>query len=59
MNCYNVITFTIFFLKKDSYMPDDFKSQADMMLSQDSTYQGDRAFFHSQQLSQGAHFSQY
>lgn len=41
-------------------MIDEFKSQADGMLSQDSTYQGDRAFFAaSQPLSQGGQFSQY
>ncbi len=44
---------------QDSYLGDEFKSQADGMLSQDSTYQGDRAFYQSQPLSQGAHFSQY
>ena len=42
---------------------DEFKSQADMMLSQDSTYQGDRAagFYQSQPLSQPGFFpaSQY
>jgi len=42
---------------------DELKSQADMMLSQDSTYQGDRAagFFQSQPLSQPGFFpaSQY
>ncbi|KAH3839137.1 regulator of nonsense transcripts 1-like [Dreissena polymorpha] len=40
-------------LSQDSFMADDFKSQADGMLSQDSTYQGDRMFYASQ-LSQGA-----
>ncbi|XP_064607811.1 regulator of nonsense transcripts 1-like [Liolophura sinensis] len=39
-------------LSQDSYLGDDFKSQADGMLSQDSTYQGDRLFYASQ-LSQG------
>lgn len=39
-------------LSQDSYLADDFKSQADGMLSQDSTYQGDRMFYASQ-LSQG------
>ena len=48
-------TFTFFVL---------FRSQADMMLSQDSTYQGDRAgagFYQSQPLSQPGFFpaSQY
>ncbi|KAJ8304424.1 hypothetical protein KUTeg_018007 [Tegillarca granosa] len=38
-------------LSQDSYL-EDFKSQADGMLSQDSTYQGDRMFYASQ-LSQG------
>jgi len=42
---------------------DEFKSQADIMLSQDSTYQGDRAagFYQSQPLSQPGFFpaSQY
>ena len=38
---------------QDSFMAaDDFKSQMDGMLSQDSTYQGDRHFYASQ-LSQG------
>lgn len=35
-------------LSQDSYLPDEFKSQADGLLSQDSTYQGDRMFGHSQ-----------
>ncbi|XP_050403734.1 regulator of nonsense transcripts 1 [Patella vulgata] len=39
-------------LSQDSYLADDFKSQADVMLSQDSTYQGDRMYYTSQ-LSQG------
>ena len=47
------------FVLQDSFMGDEFKSQADIMLSQDSTYQGDRAFYHSQPLSQGAHLSQF
>jgi len=47
------------FNKQDSYMLDEFKSQADGMLSQDSTYQGDRAYYQSQPLSQGPNFSQY
>lgn len=46
-------------LSQDSYLGDEFKSQADGMLSQDSTYQGDRAYYQSQPLSQGAQFSQY
>ena len=40
-------------------MADEFKSQGDALLSQDSTYQGDRAFYQSQGMSQGANFSQY
>lgn len=39
-------------LSQDSFLGDDFKSQADGLLSQDSTYQGDRMFYASQ-LSQG------
>lgn len=39
-------------LSQDSFLADDFKSQMDGMLSQDSTYQGDRHFYASQ-LSQG------
>lgn len=39
-------------LSQDSLLVDDFKSQADGMLSQDSTYQGDR-MFNASQLSQG------
>ncbi|XP_046350559.1 regulator of nonsense transcripts 1-like [Haliotis rufescens] len=39
-------------LSQDSFLAEDFKSQADGMLSQDSTYQGDRMFYASQ-LSQG------
>ncbi len=35
-------------LSQDSYLADEFKSQADGLLSQDSTYQGDRVFGHSQ-----------
>jgi len=46
-------------LSQDSFMGDEFKSQGDMLLSQDSTYQGDRAYYQSQPLSQGAHLSQY
>lgn len=46
-------------LSQESYLGEEFKSQADGLLSQDSTYQGDRAFYQSQPLSQGAHFSQY
>ena len=53
----------MFVLQDSMYLGDEFKSQGDLMLSQDSTYQGDRAvaaaaFFQSQTLSQGAHFSQ-
>ncbi|XP_074649914.1 regulator of nonsense transcripts 1-like [Tubulanus polymorphus] len=45
---------------QDSYMGDEFKSQVDPLLSQDSTYQGDRAYMHSQALSQGGgQFSQF
>ncbi|XP_070541842.1 regulator of nonsense transcripts 1-like [Ptychodera flava] len=41
-------------LSQDSYLGDEFKSQADVVLSQDSTYQGDRNY------QQGAgNFSQY
>lgn len=32
-------------LSQDSYMVDQFQSQVDGLLSQDSSYQGDRAFF--------------
>ena len=39
-------------LKQDSFMADDFRSQMDVLLSQDSTYQGDR-FYLTSQLSQG------
>ena len=41
-------------------MDDYLRSQADGMLSQDSTYQGDRAggFYQSQPLSQPGFFSQ-
>ncbi|XP_064619137.1 regulator of nonsense transcripts 1-like isoform X2 [Lineus longissimus] len=46
-------------LSQDSYIGDEFKSQADVLLSQDSTYQGDRAYMQSQPLSQGGQFSQY
>lgn len=42
----------VHFWLQDSFLADDFKSQADGMLSQDSTYQGDRMFYASQ-LSQG------
>lgn len=42
----------VYFWLQDSFLADDFKSQADGMLSQDSTYQGDRMFYASQ-LSQG------
>lgn len=43
-------------LSQDSYMVDQFQSQTDGLLSQDSTYQGDRAFFTP--ASQTHHFSQ-
>lgn len=39
-------------LSQDSFMQDDFRSQMDVLLSQDSTYQGDR-FYLTSQLSQG------
>ena len=42
------------FLLQDSYMGDDFRSQVDAALSQDSTYQGERAY-----TGQGLNFSQY
>ncbi|XP_076041581.1 upf1 RNA helicase isoform X2 [Oratosquilla oratoria] len=44
-------------LSQDSYMVDHFQSQTDGLLSQDSTYQGDRAFF-TMPASQTHHFSQ-
>lgn len=31
---------------QDSYLGDEFKSQIDVALSQDSTYQGERAYQH-------------
>jgi regulator of nonsense transcripts 1 len=44
-------------LSQDSYMVGEFHSQMDGLLSQDSTYQGDRsAFFPG--ASQGGQFSQ-
>lgn len=43
-------------LSQDSFMADDFRSQMDVLLSQDSTYQGDR-FFLASQLSQGPAFN--
>lgn len=46
-------------LSQDSYLVEELKSQADMMLSQDSTYQGDRNYYQSQMLSQGGQFSQF
>lgn len=33
-------------LSQDSYLGDEFKSQIDVALSQDSTYQGERAYQH-------------
>ncbi|CAG5115158.1 unnamed protein product [Candidula unifasciata] len=39
-------------LSQDSFMADDYRSQMDVLLSQDSTYQGDRLYLASQ-LSQG------
>jgi len=41
-------------LSQDSYMGDEFRSQVDAALSQDSTYQGERAY-----AGQGLNFSQY
>ncbi|GFO35773.1 regulator of nonsense transcripts 1 [Plakobranchus ocellatus] len=43
-------------LSQDSFMADDFRSQMDVLLSQDSTYQGDR-FYLTSQLSQGPSFN--
>lgn len=34
------------FAPQDSYLGDEFKSQIDVALSQDSTYQGERAYQH-------------
>ncbi len=36
----------VFCVKQDSYLGDEFKSQMDVALSQDSTYQGERAYQH-------------
>lgn len=44
-------------LSQDSLAPDEFKSQMDPLLSQDSTYQGDHGYHHP--LSQGVGLSQY
>ena len=55
----NMTPYRFSLCSQDSYLGDEFKSQADGMLSQDSTYQGDRAYFASQLLSQGGQFSQY
>ncbi|PSN49697.1 Regulator of nonsense transcripts 1 [Blattella germanica] len=44
-------------LSQDSYMVNDFQSQMDGLLSQDSTYQGDRSAFYPGP-SQGGQFSQ-
>ncbi|XP_078488507.1 regulator of nonsense transcripts 1 [Ciona intestinalis] len=41
-------------LSQDSYMAEEFRSQVDAALSQDSTYQGERAY-----TGQGLNFSQY
>lgn len=41
-------------LSQDSYLGDEFRSQVDAALSQDSTYQGERAY-----AGQGLNFSQY
>lgn len=40
--CFNVFLFSL----QDSYLGDEFKSQIDVALSQDSTYQGERAYQH-------------
>ncbi|KAF4526517.1 hypothetical protein B566_EDAN005884 [Ephemera danica] len=45
-------------LSQDSYMVGEFHSQMDGLLSQDSTYQGDRSAFF-QGASQGAHLIEY
>ncbi|XP_054714486.1 regulator of nonsense transcripts 1-like [Uloborus diversus] len=42
-------------LSQDTYLVDELRSQTEGMLSQDSTYQGDRAYFAA---SQGGQFSQ-
>lgn len=43
----SVISFVwVFCVKQDSYLGDEFKSQMDVALSQDSTYQGERAYQH-------------
>lgn len=34
------------YVLQDSYLGDEFKSQIDVALSQDSTYQGERAYQH-------------
>ena len=36
----------LFCALQDSYLGDEFKSQIDVALSQDSTYQGERAYQH-------------
>ena len=36
----------LLFSLQDSYLGDEFKSQIDVALSQDSTYQGERAYQH-------------
>lgn len=44
-----MLTTFIFFMfvqLQDSYLGDEFKSQIDIALSQDSTYQGERAYQH-------------
>lgn len=45
-------------LSQDSYMVGEFQSQMDGLLSQDSTYQGDRSAFFTGGASQGGQFSQ-
>lgn len=42
------------FVFQDSYLGEEFRSQVDAALSQDSTYQGERAY-----AAQGLNFSQY
>lgn len=43
-------------LSQESYIVGDYQSQMDGLLSQDSTYQGERGYYAGP--SQGAHFSQ-
>lgn len=53
---YNFINIPALLLQ-DSLAPDEYKSQMDPLLSQDSTYQGDHGYHHP--LSQGVGLSQY